>query len=61
MTENEKLAECFRVGLKSNPPIRVTQKDYDALQAMIDIRPRPSPALVLAMERGRKLREANKL
>jgi hypothetical protein len=60
MQEREKLAETFRVGLKSNPPIKVTQKEFDALQAKIDIRPRPSPALILAMERGRKLRESLK-
>ena len=60
MQEREKLAEAFRVGLKSNPPIKVSQKEFDALQAMIDIRPRPSPALIMAMERGRKLQESMK-
>jgi hypothetical protein len=60
MQEKEKLAEALRVGLKSNPPIKVSQKEFDVLRAMIDIPSRPSPALILAMERGRKLRESMK-
>lgn len=56
MTEREKLVETFKVGMKSNPPIKINQAEHEALMTLLDIRPRPAPALVLAMERARERR-----
>jgi hypothetical protein len=61
MTEKENLVETFRVGLKSNPPIKINRTEYEALVNLIDIRPRPAPALVLAMNRARERRLQDKL
>jgi hypothetical protein len=56
----KKLVRFFQAGIRGNPPIKVNEDEYKALCEMIDIRPRPSPALILAMDRGRKLRESMK-
>lgn len=59
MTENEKLVETLKAGLKRNPPIKVSLAEYNHLCDMIE-NPKPAPALILAMERGRRLRESAK-
>jgi hypothetical protein len=56
----KKLVRFFQAGIRGNPPIKVNEDEYKALCEMIDIRPRPSPALILAMDRCRKLRESMK-
>jgi hypothetical protein len=57
-SETKKLVRFFQAAIRGNPPIKVNEDEYKALCELIDIRPRPSPARILAMDRGRRLRES---
>ena len=56
--EIKELAEEFREGIKNNPPIKLNAADYAAFCDRIENPPPPSPALILAMDRARRMREA---
>lgn len=57
-SDNKDLAEFFRQSRIQTPPIIMTKEHFEEILEVIDIRPRPSPALILAMDRARRMRES---
>ncbi len=56
MTEDQKFVEFCRQGLQNNEPIRLSQSASRKLIDAIDNPSPPSPALLLALEKGRRIR-----
>ena len=56
--EMKDLVECMKRGLKENPPIMLSAKDYAAFCERLENPPTPTPALILAIEKARRMREA---
>jgi uncharacterized protein (DUF1778 family) len=56
MSENEKLAEFFRKAPRST--IKVDPEAYNALSDQLENPSKINPALVLAMDRARRIRSA---
>jgi uncharacterized protein (DUF1778 family) len=54
----KKLVRFFQAGIRGNPPIKFNEVEYNALCEILENPPQPTPALILAMEKGRRLRDA---
>jgi uncharacterized protein (DUF1778 family) len=57
MSENQEFVEFCRHGLRHNEPIRLSPADSRKFRDMMENPPKPNPALVLALEKGRRIRE----
>jgi hypothetical protein len=57
-SRTKKLTRFFQAGMRGNPPIKVSAEEYKALCELIENPPKPSPALLLAMDRARRKRES---
>ncbi len=56
MSEDQKFVEFCRQGIRDNEPIRLSPEASQKLIDAIENPPAPSPALLLALEKGRRIR-----
>lgn len=59
-SENKDLAEFFRKSVIPTPRIIMTERDFNEVLEAVKNPPAPNPALILAMDKGRRLRESMK-